>query len=104
MKLPIKFTVGETQYTVLQPKTLTKRRVGVAYLDCAAIHIATHWERKVRAEYGVMGRHETFWHETTHAILHDMGHSLCRDEVFVTQFARRLAQVIETSEFENGTT
>lgn len=40
---------------------------------------------------------ETFWHETTHAILHDMQHPLWRDEKFVTAFSKRLAQVVDTA-------
>jgi hypothetical protein len=104
MKLPTKFTVGKTQYIVQTRAKMTGRTVGAAWVEVGVIHVRTQFQRKVRPDYGVEGQHETFWHETTHAILYDMKHALWDDEVFVTQFARRLAQVIETSEFENGTT
>lgn len=100
MKLPVKFKLGITQYTVMQPKTLTKKRIGVTYLEDGIVKVATHWEKTPRPEYGVLGQHETFWHEVTHAILYEMGNALWTDETFVTAFARKLAQVIETSEFK----
>jgi hypothetical protein len=39
-----------------------------------------------------------FWHEVTHAILHDMGDTRWKDEKFVTEFSRRMNQVIKTAE------
>jgi Zn-dependent peptidase ImmA (M78 family) len=43
---------------------------------------------------------ETFWHELTHAILHDMGeHQLNNRESFVEEFANRLARAIQTARF-----
>ena len=42
----------------------------------------------------------TFWHELTHAILHDMGeHQLNNRESFVEEFANRLARAIQTARF-----
>jgi hypothetical protein len=43
-----------------------------------------------------------FWHEVTHAILHDMGEDW-RDEKFVIAFSKRLNQAIQTAKF-NGKT
>jgi len=42
---------------------------------------------------------ETFWHEVTHAILYDMDNSLYRNERFVNEFSKRLAQAIKTARF-----
>ena len=43
---------------------------------------------------------ESFWHEVTHAILHDMGRdTLNRDERFVTEFAHRLTKAINSARF-----
>ena len=44
-------------------------------------------------------RSETFWHEITHAILHDMKNKLSYDEKFVTAFSQRLDQAIRTARF-----
>jgi hypothetical protein len=43
-------------------------------------------------------RAETFWHEATHAILYDMDHPLARNETFVTDFSRRLNELVHTAE------
>lgn len=43
-----------------------------------------------------------FWHELTHAILHDMGEDW-RNEKFVIGFSKRLTQAIQTAKF-NGKT
>jgi hypothetical protein len=44
-------------------------------------------------------RSETFWHEITHAILHDMKNQLSYNEKFVTAFSQRLDQAIKTARF-----
>lgn len=41
----------------------------------------------------------TFWHETIHAILHDMGHDFYDNERFVTAFANRLSNAIDSAKF-----
>lgn len=40
-----------------------------------------------------------FWHELTHAILHDMGADW-RNEKFVVDFSKRLTQAIQTAKFD----
>ena len=42
-------------------------------------------------------RANTFWHELTHAILHDMDSELNYDEKFVSAFSDRLSQAVETA-------
>jgi hypothetical protein len=42
-----------------------------------------------------------FWHELTHAILHDMGEDW-RNEKFVTGFSKRLTQAIHTAKFDGN--
>jgi hypothetical protein len=41
---------------------------------------------------------DTFWHELTHAVLHDMGHPLRDDEKFVVKFANRLSCAIDSAQ------
>lgn len=43
-------------------------------------------------------RSETFWHELTHAILHEMKHPQWNDEVFVTKFAKLLDEAVRTAD------
>jgi hypothetical protein len=40
---------------------------------------------------------DTFWHELTHIILQDMGNDLTDNENFVTAFANRLTQAVNTA-------
>jgi hypothetical protein len=40
---------------------------------------------------------DTFWHELTHIILQDMGNDLTDNENFVTAFANRLTQAVNSS-------
>ena len=42
---------------------------------------------------------ETFWHEVTHAILHNMGDKRWRDEKFVVGFSKRLNEVVHSAKF-----
>jgi hypothetical protein len=42
---------------------------------------------------------DSFWHELTHAILHEMGSGLYRDEKFVTKFANLLTKAINSAKF-----
>ena len=44
--------------------------------------------------------HETFWHEITHAILHEMDETrLAFDERFVKQFGMLLSKAIDSARF-----
>jgi hypothetical protein len=40
---------------------------------------------------------DTFWHELTHIILQDMGSDLTDNENFVTAFANRLTQAVNSA-------
>lgn len=40
---------------------------------------------------------DSFWHEVVHAILQDMKHPQYRDEKLVTEFAKRLNEVVLTA-------
>jgi hypothetical protein len=55
-----------------------------------------------QAHNKAVGKHErsdTFWHELTHAILHDMKHPLSADEVFVEKFSKRLNDAVHSAKF-----
>ena len=48
---------------------------------------------------GKEDKHETFWHEVTHAILHDMNSKLTYNEKFVEAFSKRLSRAIDSAKF-----
>lgn len=89
MPLPQRLRVGKRWYSVEVVEAMAnKHEVGRVYYDRQHIELA-------RRE-----QNETFWHELTHAILHDMGEtSLNNDERFVEAFSARLARAVHTARF-----
>ena len=95
MMIPYSFKLGDQHWSVHRAYAVEGRgKVGRVFYDLQAIQIATHRKRKPRTDEA---KAETFWHEVTHAILHSMGCSLTNDEMFVTEFSRRLNQVVHTA-------
>ena len=64
---------------------------GRIYLGTRAIVIHNNEDKAVDRN--------TFWHELTHAILHEMGNKLGRNEAFVTEFADKLSGAIDSAKF-----
>ena len=100
MPIPKEVTVGKTKVKINQPTSLmvgnkpcrgcfdrSDNRIDVARKDIQGNFFS-------REE-----RRETFWHEITHAILHDMKNKLSYDEKFVTAFSQRLDQIVKTARF-----
>lgn len=97
MLIPKSFELGDRTYVVQVLPTMGKRGVmGATYFKSARIEIGKR-SKITGVAYKQEDVDNTFWHELTHAILNDMGSSLDRDEVFVTQFADRLAQAVSTA-------
>ena len=100
MKIPKEVTVGKTKIKIDQPVSLMVR--GTPCHGCFdradnSIDVAKQDVRGNR--YDKDERSETFWHEITHAILHDMKNQLSYNEKFVTAFSQRLDQAIKTAKF-----
>ena len=95
MLLPKTIEVGKSIYKINQPREIDKC-LGQIDFDKKTIDVATHAGKYALADGE---RSDSFWHELTHAILHDMNHPLTRDEKFVTAFARRLNESILSAEF-----
>lgn len=101
MKIPSTFKVGKRHYKVVRTPTLSRQAYGRIHFTPGIVLVATHTGHgNPRKDTGKNGTNHTFWHEVTHAILHDMGHKLNADEDFVDGFAQRLNQIIETAKFE----
>lgn len=97
MLIPKAFTLGKTKYKVQMVRhTEPKGTMGKVYYDLGRIEIASNSGRNNRS-FKQEEIDDTFWHEVTHAILRDMGHKLWNNERFVTDFANRLTQVVNTS-------
>lgn len=97
-QLPHACTVGKTRYTIrLYAAKNSPRSYGQIVYAAAHINIANAVNGTPRSPGAVRG---TFWHELTHAVLHEMGSALAQDEQFVSMFASRLHKAIETAEFD----
>jgi len=92
-KVPTSFILGNKVYRVFEIGSLKGGRLGLMCTILKKMWIA-------RGPRVVVPVSETFWHEVTHAVLHDMHHPLWADEKFVTEFSERLNQVITTAKFK----
>lgn len=93
MIIPRSFTIGQREWQVRQVPAPMHLR-GYAMPEARVMQINPRCTPKQQAK--------TFWHEVTHAVLHDMGDPRWKDEKFVDEFGRRLAEVVRTAELPNG--
>lgn len=98
MELPKTIQIGATKYHVFQLKKGSFRFSGdVSYkYGLIRIHMLNGMKQPRKPER----IRNTFWHEVTHAVLHDMDNPLYNDEAFVTAFADRLSSAIDSARFE----
>jgi len=96
MELPNTFKLGKTSYHVetYDSTGIDKGSVrpGIGLMKVSVTHTGTP-----RTDAAIA---ETFLHELTHAILHDMGDPRWAHETFVKAFSKRLTQAIQTAEFK----
>lgn len=96
MQIPKQITVGKKTYAVERPKTIQDPpSYGRISFTANRIQIAQGDSRGNKFEQADVDN--TFWHELTHAILHDMGHDLCDNERFVNAFANRLSDAVNSA-------
>lgn len=104
MKIPAHLMIGARRYTVEQPKVMYRYgHKGECDYKQRTLTISTHSSR-TGERFDEDDRHETFWHEVTHAILFDMKSPLYQNERFVTAFSRRLSKAIKTAKFKSEET
>jgi len=99
MEIPKQIKVGRTKYTVLTPMyAINRHHYGGINYESARIYVS---KREPYTDKPVSKRvmAHTFWHELTHAILHDMKHPLSADEVFVEKFSKRLNDAVHSAKF-----
>lgn len=97
MQIPKTFKLGDKLFIVRKVARLINKRWGLCYPSHGAIYLATTDKGKQRPLVGPKGLGVSFWHETVHAILYDMGDPRWNDEKFVTEFSKRLGQVTESA-------
>lgn len=94
--IPTQVNVGNKKYRVVRYEVIPGCR-GTCCYGTKTINIAS---RSAGYAYTSLEQFNTFWHELTHAILHDMGSELEADEQFVTAFSDRLTKAITTAKFQ----
>ena len=94
--IPSKFTVGSIDYTVSMMEKINDNE-DFGYWNCIGnIKIA---KKICGQEVSESRQKQTFWHELTHAILHQMGRTdLNDDEAFVNTFSSFLSEAVNTME------
>ena len=95
--IPKQMTVGKRKIQIFQHTHVTHKGeiLRGAFEHRGEIHMS---RRGNHFAFTQAERHETLWHEVTHAILHEMGrHKLNNDEEFVTEFAQLLSKAIRTA-------
>ena len=96
MLIPKEITVGNTTYTVTKVR-ITRRANTLGRIDYATRYIALSTHDYLGNEICNDEMCDTFWHEVTHAILHNMKHKLRNDEKFVSMFGTLLADSINSA-------
>ena len=94
--IPSSVRVGTKKYKVERVEVIAGCRGDVTY-EANTIRIAS---RSAGYAYTANEQYNTFWHELTHAILHEMGHELSRNEKFVTEFADKLSGAVDSARFD----
>jgi hypothetical protein len=97
MIIPKTFKISKVAYKVEQPLHMPREllRGNIDY-SARVLRVAEYCSGQKLLD---ATRNEVFWHETTHAILKDMGHRLHSNEGFVDAFSRRLAEVVASATF-----
>jgi len=98
MTIPKRIKVGRKWYAIKQVKHAGKRIMGEIDYDKNTIKIGKE-SAALGTKYKTEEIYDTFWHEMTHAILHDMKSKLDDDEEFVISFSNRLNKAILSAEF-----
>jgi hypothetical protein len=96
-KLPSKIKIGNKWFKVNHVHEIRDSHTGKP-----TIMGRINYKRQiieVAHKYPAVEVRNTFWHEMTHGILEDMGHELCDNERFVTAFANRLSDAIDSAKF-----
>lgn len=99
MKIPSGFKMGGKEFSVWHSQTIAPGqacRGGLYNPAFRSLDVAHTVQGKPMSE---RRRAQVFWHETMHAILHDMDHKQWRDEAFVEAIAKRLTDVVYSARF-----
>jgi len=92
--IPKKLKIGRSWYTVHTNIRQRKPILGKTYYKLKTIEIAP-----LKRHRSYLDLYDTFWHEVTHAVLHEMQSPLYRNEQFVQQFSGLLNKAIMSARF-----
>ena len=91
--IPKRFRINKgCAYSVVHVPTLRNgRELARVFFEQRLVKMARSAMGK---RIGKRDKRYAFWHEVTHAILHDMNHPLYCNEKFVVRFSQRLNEVM----------
>lgn len=97
MQIPKTIRVGGKKYWIHAAKAKRRWNYGMIYyaVGTIVINVTDNKGKPIPSERQSIA----FWHELTHALLHDMGHKLRSNEAFVDGFSKRLHSAIQSAEF-----
>jgi hypothetical protein len=100
-EFPRSIRVGKKRYSIDVVESMIQRGdMARVHYDKNSIEIGKR-SNKTGRKFGRKQMHDSFWHELVHAILYDMdAHALNKNEKFVTEFASRLSEAIDSARFE----
>lgn len=100
--VPLAFKLGGKRYKVVEVDSMKTPRgrslMGQIDYEKRTVTVATH-NASTGRKYGKDEIGNSFLHEMVHGILNDMGHKLQSDEGFVTNFADRLQEALESFKY-----
>ena len=94
---PTRITIGTKRFTVDHVHEIMDERTNKP----TVMGRISYGRRRIQVahKYPAAEVRNTFWHEITHGILEDMGSDLAENERFVTAFANRLSDAIDSAKF-----
>ena len=98
MEIPKHIKVGRKWYRINRTPSKNEGLYGRIQYELCQIHVHTH--KKSGHPIKPADQQETFWHESVHAILHEMNHPLYKNEAFVKEFSHHLSKMVDSARFE----
>lgn len=96
VKFPKEIRVGKKTYKVTRRYT---RSSHLGHIKYGADEIMVATQDRFGSRLSKEEQLNTFWHELTHGILHDMRHPMRNNEKFVNAFASRLTKAVLSAKF-----
>lgn len=101
----MKVAIGVTDYDLKKISTedMLEKSEGIIDVEEAVVGCLERFSYiiSINKDFGTQAKQQTFWHETVHAMLDEIGESeLCEDEDFVDAFAKQIYGFIRRNKID----